>query len=65
MEYSDEQIKDIKKREEAALAFLKNVQLTPAVQMYAMNVGNDTFGFKPVPFLQDTKYTAQPSPLKA
>jgi len=63
MDYTEAQIADIKDREKKALDFLKAMNLTPAIQMYAVNVGNDTFAMKPVPYLQDLKY-ANPSPLK-
>ena len=63
MEYTEAQISDIKDREKKALDFLKAMNLTPAIQMYAVNVGNDTFAMKSVPYLQDLKY-ANPSPLK-
>lgn len=64
MDYTPEQIEDIKSREAKGIEMLKELQLTPAVQMYAVNIGNDSFAMKPFPFLQDTKYTAQSSPLQ-
>lgn len=62
MQYSPEQIADVKAREAKALAALKDLQLSPAVQMQMVNMGDDNFGIKPVPFLQDTKFTSTPSP---
>ncbi len=56
------EIKDITEREQKALDFLKELQLTPAVMMQAVNLGNDTFGMKPLPYLQDTKFST-PSPI--
>lgn len=62
--YTPEQIEDIKKREAEGLVALKALNLTPAISMQMVNIGNDTFGVKPIPYLQDTKFTAQPSPLQ-
>jgi hypothetical protein len=61
MEYSPEQIADIKEREQKALETLKELQLTPAVMMQAVNIGNDTFAMKPIPYLADFKFTPTPS----
>jgi len=56
--YTSEQVEDIKAREAKALETLKELQLSPAVQMHCVNTGNDCFSMRPVPFLQDTKYTS-------
>lgn len=64
MEYSPEQREDIINREKQALDHLKVLHLTPAISMQAVNIGNDTFAMKPVPFLQDTKYSPA-SPIQA
>lgn len=54
--YTPEQIKDIQAREIKAIAYLKELELTPACQMYKINIGNDTFADKVRPYLQDIKY---------
>jgi len=64
-EYTKEEIEDIKKRETAALEFLKKNNLTPACMPQLVNMVDDTFGIKLHPFLQDTKYTPTPSPIQA
>lgn len=55
--YTPEQIKDVKEREARALKVLGELYLTPAISMQAVNIGNDTFAMKPIPYLQDTLYT--------
>ena len=57
MEYTKEQIEDIKVRSQKAVDFLKELELQPAAQMLPQNMGNDIFGLKLTPFLQDTKFT--------
>lgn len=64
MNYSPEQVEDIKGREKKALEMLKELNLTPAVAMHTVNIGKDCFCMKPVPFLSDTKYADQPSPIE-
>lgn len=59
---SDEQIKDIKDRELKALESLKELQLTPAAQMIKVNVGDDIFADRVVPYLQDIKYSGKGIP---
>ena len=56
MEYTPEQVKDIKERELKGLEMLKELQLSPACQIYKVNLGNDTFGDKLHPYLADIKY---------
>lgn len=63
-QYTPEQVEDIKSREAKAIAFLKELQLTPSVSMQLENTGNDTFVIKPVPYLQDFKYKSTPSPIQ-
>jgi len=65
MEYSKEQVQDIQEREKKGLEALKALNLTPAVSMQFVNAGNDSFNIRPVPYLQDTKFTPQPSPLQS
>lgn len=62
--YTPEQIEDIKSRETKALDMLRELQLTPAIQMQAVNIGNDIFAMKPMPYLQDFKYSGQVSPIQ-
>lgn len=64
-QFTPEQVEDIKSREAKALEMLRELQLTPAVQVQAVNIGDDCFAFKPVPFLNDTKYTSQVSSIQA
>lgn len=60
-DYSPEQKKDITERVEKAKKLLEELQLQPGCIVQAINTGNDVFGFQPIAYLQDTKYT---SPLK-
>lgn len=64
MEYTDEMKKDIIEREKKGLEALKALDLTPAASTQMINIGNDTFAVKLVPYLQDTKHTPQVSPVK-
>ena len=59
-----EQIEDIKQRATKALAFLQELQLTPACQLSLENDGTDHFSIRAIPYLQDRKYSGQavPSP---
>lgn len=57
--YTPQQVEDIKEREAKGLAYLKELELTPAAQVYKQNLGNDVFVDKIVPFLQDIKYQAK------
>lgn len=59
MEYTPEQLADISKRQEEVIAFLKEKQLSPAIQMSMNNLGNDNFAIRPVVFLNDLKYTPE------
>ena len=54
---NEEQIKDVKDREAKALATLKELQLTPACQLFYENIGNDGFVTRAMPYLQDVKYS--------
>lgn len=54
--YSDEEVKDITEREKKGLELLKQLQLTPAAIIQKVNMGNDVFADKLIPFLQDFKY---------
>jgi hypothetical protein len=54
--YNEEEIKDITEREKKCLDFLKENEMTPAAQVLKVNVGNDMFADKVVPYLQDIKY---------
>lgn len=56
-EYTPEQRQDIEARVAKAKAMLDELQLEPQVLMTVRNVGDDVFGVKPIPYLQDKKYT--------
>ncbi len=62
--YTEEQVKDIEAREKEALEHLKRLHLTPACQVVKQNMGNDVFGDKLYPYLADTLYTPQVSPIQ-
>ena len=64
MEFSKDQIKDITERELKCLEFLKEMQMCPSVKMVAVNVGNDCFAMKAIPFLNDLKYQETSEPTK-
>ncbi len=55
--YTPEQVEDIKAREKKALAYLKELELTPACQIVKQNIGDDVFGDRLYPYLADIKYT--------
>lgn len=57
MEYTKEQLEDIKLRGEKVVEFIKSMELEIAAQISAQNVGNDVFGLKVKPYLRNTKYT--------
>lgn len=59
-EYSSEQIADVKVRVEKAIVFLKELELQLAAQMLPQNIGDNIFGLKLTPFLQDTKFIPKP-----
>lgn len=59
--FTPEQVKDIQEREAKALAYLKELQLTPAAQLSKISLGNDVFADKVVCYLNDTKYSSVPS----
>ncbi len=61
--YTDEQIKDIQERIEKANAMLKELELFPSASVSSENLGDDVFGTKVIAYLQDSKFTAIPSPL--
>ena len=63
--FSKEQIEDIKAREKEALEHLTRLELTPACQILKENIGNDIFGDRLYPYLQDTKYSPKESPIQA
>lgn len=63
-EYSEQEIQDIKEREQKCLEFLKENQITPSCAPMLVNMGDDTFGIKLIPFLKDFKYNKSPSPIQ-
>lgn len=64
MEYTKEQIEDIAKREKMGIDYLRSIGLTPAAVIQKINIGNDTFADKLQPYLQDTRYTPNKSPIQ-
>lgn len=64
MDYTKAQIADITEREKKGIEALKVLHLTPAAQISKVQMGNDVFADKLVPFLQDTLYTSTPSPVQ-
>ena len=56
MEYTPEQIKDIKEREKEVVDTLKELEFTISAQVLPVNIGDNTFANKVVPYLADTKY---------
>ncbi len=60
---TEEQIKDIQEREAKALAYLKELELTPAASLSYQNIdGQDLFTTRVQPYLQDIKYS-NPKPI--
>lgn len=57
-DFTAEQRKDIESRVEKAKKLLDELLLQPACIMQPVNIGDDTFALKPIPFLQDTKYSS-------
>lgn len=62
--YTKEQIEDVQAREAKALAYLKELQLTPAAQLSWESIGDgdDRFVARMQPYLQDLKYQDIKSP---
>lgn len=58
--YTKEQVEEIKKRELAAIAYLKENNLTPAAGIQKVKIddgsGREIFSDQLIPYLQDTKY---------
>ncbi len=63
-EFTPEQQKDIESRVEKAKKALDDLKLQPSCTLYMVNTGDDVFGIKAVPFLQDTKYLSKLSPIQ-
>jgi hypothetical protein len=62
--YTKEEIEDVTEREKNALTYLTENKLTPSSQVSLVNLGDDVFGIKVQPFLQDTKYQEIVSPIQ-
>lgn len=62
--YTKEQVEETQEREKKALAFLKDLDLTPAAIVQKVNLGEDMFVDKVVPYLRDTKYSSKLSPIQ-
>lgn len=60
--YTPEQIADIKEREEKALKALTDLQLNPSAIVQKVNIGQDVFADKVIPYLQDLKYANPETP---
>lgn len=63
MNYTEEEKKDIEERVAKANEFLKELNLTPAAQVFKVRVSKelgmddkDMFADQVIPYLQDTKY---------
>lgn len=63
-EYTEEQKKDITDRVEKARVALKDLHLQPACMPNMQNMGDDVFGIKLIPYLQDTLYMPKKSPIQ-
>ena len=62
--YSPEQRKDIEYRVKKVQDLMKELDLQPSVIIQAVNVGDDTFAMKAIPYLQDIKYKNVVSPIQ-
>jgi hypothetical protein len=62
MKYTKEQEQDIEERVKKAVDFLAELQLGVSAQVVAQNMGNDVFGTKVYPYLQDLKYKNESAP---
>ncbi len=58
--YTEEQVKDIRERQEKAIKLLETLELTPAAQIMWENTGTDSFVTRMIPYLADTKYNKAP-----
>ena len=56
MDYTPEQIEDIRAREQKANETLKELQLVPAAQIKKQNLGNNQFVDLVIPYLADVKF---------
>jgi len=54
--YTPEQVDDITAREKEVLAFLKEKQMCPSAKVAKVNMGEDVFADKVIPYLADMKY---------
>lgn len=62
--YTAEQIAEVEEREKKALIYLKENFLTPAASIQKVNIGNDVFANRLIPFLKDFKYEPKLSPIQ-
>lgn len=63
-EYTEEQKKEILERLEKARNALKELQFELACQPTMENMGDNVFGIKLTPYLQDTRYNSKISPIQ-
>ncbi len=64
-ELTKEQQLDIANRVKEAHEVLKKLDLTVACQIAKENLGNDVFGDRLYPYLQDTKYSGKGEAVKS
>lgn len=62
--YTPEQIKDIEDRVNKAVTMLKELKLQCACMPQMTNTGDDIFGIKLFPYLQDLKFSPTISPIQ-
>lgn len=63
-DYSAEEKADIIARVDKAKAMLTELKLQIACMPQMFNTGDDVFGIKLLPYLQDKKYTPKQSPIQ-
>lgn len=63
--YTNEQIADIQGREAKAIAFLKEIEMTISAQVVSVNVGDNTFAQKVIPYISDLKFSVNEGDVKS
>lgn len=59
-DYTPEQVKDVEERVAKAKVLLKELELVPSAQLSMENNGENLFGIRCVPYLQDVKFSPRP-----
>lgn len=59
-DYTPEEIKDIQERVEKAQKMLQELHLSVMAQVVSVNMGDDIFALKVMPYLQDNKFIKEP-----